>query len=84
MAKQALSLPFDGERLRRHRELSGLFQADLARRCSVDQSRISQLENGDGKPSPPLLRALARALNISTADLLRPDEGNAGPETGGE
>jgi transcriptional regulator with XRE-family HTH domain len=77
MAKTENSLPFDGRRLRRHRERGGLLQADLARLCGeaghkIDRTRISQLERGD-KPSPPLLTALATALNVEIDDLLTPD-----------
>lgn len=82
MAKQRLTLPFDGARLRQHRELGGFLQAELAERCAklghpVDRSRISQLERlkkGQGpRPSPPLLRALAQALEVKVADLLIPE-----------
>lgn len=79
MAKQELSLPFDGGLLRKHRERGGYLQSDLAQRCEelghkVDRSRISQLENGVYKPLPPLLSVLARALNVEIDDLLAPDE----------
>ncbi len=79
MAKQPLSLPFDGAKLREHRQRAGLLHVDLAELCktvghTVDRSRISQLENGVGKPSPPLLRALTEALGITVDDLLTPEE----------
>ena len=76
MVKQSISLPFDGKKLREHRERAGMHHVDLAQRCmevsghQVDRSRISQLENGVGKPSPPLLRALTEALGVSVDDLL--------------
>lgn len=74
MAKTENSLPFDGERLRQHRERNGLLQEDVARLCGeaghkVDRSRISQLERGD-KPSPPLLVILAKVFDIEVDDLL--------------
>lgn len=74
MAKTEISLPFDGERLRRHRERNGLLQADVARLCGeaghkIDRTRISQLERGE-KPSPPLLVVLAQVLQVDVDDLL--------------
>ena len=74
MAKSELSLPFDGERLRQYRERAGLFQGELGKLCDVDQSRISQLESGGTKPSPPLLKQLARVLKIRVDDLLTPED----------
>lgn len=77
MANTEISLPFDGERLRYHRERGGLLQSDVARLCGeaghkVDRTRISQLERGD-KPSPPLLKVLAKVLHIEIDDLLAPE-----------
>lgn len=85
MAKTANSLPFDGERLRQHRERGGLHQADVARLCGeaghkIDRTRISQLERGD-KPSPPLLVVLAKVLKIEIDDLLTPDDGAIAQES---
>lgn len=87
MVKQSISLPFDGAKLREHRERAGLHHSDLANRCEqvghkVDRSRLSQLENGGGKPSPPLLRALTEALGISVDDLLAKPEGESQPGRG--
>ena len=75
MAKTALQLPFSGERLRLMRERRGLLQEQLAQRCTdaghvVSRARISKLETADGKPSPPLLAALAKALDCAIDDFL--------------
>lgn len=74
MAKTPLQLPFSGVQLRLMRERRGLLQEQLALRCTaagcqVSRGRISKLETGD-MPSPPLLRALAAALDCTVDDLL--------------
>lgn len=67
--------PISGERLRELREERDWSQADLAQACtqagqSVTQAQISRLEQGRNQPFMPLLRTLARVLDVSVADLL--------------
>ena len=62
-------------RLRALRKLAGLTQAELADATGVSQPAISQLENGVLSMDLQWMRAFARALGCTPADLL-PDEDN--------
>lgn len=55
--------------LRARRKLS---QEDLAAAAGCSKSFVSQLETGKKRPGLPLLEALARALDVTPAELLRP------------
>lgn len=58
--------------LRSVRLVKGLTQTELAARSGVDRSYISALENGRRKaPSWEIIVALARALDMSVAELLQ-------------
>ena len=60
-----------GEKLKRLRRGNALTQAQLAERANVSQSTIAQIENGDRpNPHPGTLGKLAKALDVSPADLL--------------
>ncbi|MFF9908703.1 helix-turn-helix domain-containing protein [Streptomyces olivaceus] len=73
----------------RRKEL-GLSQSELARRASMTQPQISNIEGGDSVPTLPLLTRLAKALDASlTIDLdgdsstfafRAHDDGDDGPE----
>ncbi|MFF7555387.1 helix-turn-helix domain-containing protein [Streptomyces olivaceus] len=73
----------------RRKEL-GLSQSELARRASMTQPQISNIEGGDSVPTLPLLTRLAKALDASlTIDLdgdnsafafRAHDDGGDGPE----
>jgi transcriptional regulator with XRE-family HTH domain len=58
------------ENLRRHRHAARLNQAVLARRVGVHQTLISLYERGL-RPTDPHVDLLARALGVTSADLLR-------------
>lgn len=51
----------------------GLSQAELAERVGVDQTAVSQWENGIG-PKRSRLAEVAKALECSVEDLLNEDE----------
>ena len=53
------------EALRAIRELVGIEQADLASRCGISQSHLSNIERGKRAPSPSVLRSLADQLGVS-------------------
>jgi DNA-binding XRE family transcriptional regulator len=59
-----------GEHFRLARELAearrakGLTQAQLASKCGVDQSEISNLERGHANPTLKTLRTVARSLEF--------------------
>lgn len=57
--------------VRNKREELGLSQADLARKLSCPQSKVSRLESGLRSPSLRELVSLAKALNTPLSDLLR-------------
>jgi transcriptional regulator with XRE-family HTH domain len=52
------------EALRAIRELVGVEQTDLAKRCGITQGHLSNIERGDRLPSPKVLRALASELGV--------------------
>lgn len=62
------------ENLRLRRAERYLSQADLAKLVDLSRQTIHRLEVGKTSPSLPTLRALARALELTPADLARPDE----------
>jgi transcriptional regulator with XRE-family HTH domain len=60
--------------LRRDQRLSSV---ELARRCGVSTSLISQVERGLTAPSLEVLWAVARALNVPIGTFFQPDAENA-------
>lgn len=56
-----------GARLRQLRLVSTMNQRELAERCGITQSAVSQLESGAVCPTFPLLHSLASALGVSPA-----------------
>ena len=79
MARQTLSLPFDAAAMRTARERAGLNMQGLADRCrvigghSVHASYLGKVERGLYRPSAPLLKAIAAALEVVVDDLLAGD-----------
>lgn len=59
-----------GERLRRLRKKSGLTQEDLADIVGVNHNAVSRWENDIDIPKTLKIKALAKALGVSEADLL--------------
>lgn len=59
-----------GARIARIRKQRGLTQQGLAMRANVSKSLLSKAECGQKPTSPALVAACARALGVSTADLL--------------
>ncbi|MER6575756.1 helix-turn-helix transcriptional regulator [Nonomuraea sp. NPDC001023] len=79
MPRTAISLPFDGRRLRTARERAGYRQADLANLCTeqgtpVSRFQVVRAESGRYMPQPRVLAAFVRALNIELDELLTPGE----------
>lgn len=50
----------------------GLTQAELARRAGLNRSYLAGVESGRRNTSARTIEKLARALDVSPADLLRP------------
>ncbi|MBI3624823.1 MAG: helix-turn-helix transcriptional regulator [Candidatus Rokubacteria bacterium] len=61
-----------GEKLRRVREARGLSQSALARRAKVGRISLVRIEQGAQEPTVRTLDKLARALRITTGDLIVP------------
>ena len=61
-------------RLKKLREEAGFTKAKLAELSEMDPSAIAHLEAGRRKPSFKNIRRLAKALNITTDQLLNQDE----------
>jgi transcriptional regulator with XRE-family HTH domain len=66
-----------GERLRLERVKAGLSQRELARRVGLSASLISQLENGQSKPSVGTLYALVTELDVSLDHVIKGEAGDA-------
>ncbi len=62
-----------GDRIRARRVALGLTLAHVADAASLSIPYVSNLERGRGNPTIDALRAIARALNISVADLVGED-----------
>ena len=61
------------------RKSRGLTQEDLAGLAGVRQPTIARIENGSDSVTLRTLKEIARALEVTLADLF--DEGRAAPET---
>src|SRR5215213_9876807 len=59
-----------GAYIRIRREALGLSQAALAREARVTAAMINRLESGARRGRPPLLRAVAAALEVPPSELL--------------
>lgn len=59
-----------GERIRAARQAAGMTITELADAAGTSQPSLSQIELGKRQPQIPLLRRLAAALGVRTADLL--------------
>jgi XRE family transcriptional regulator, fatty acid utilization regulator len=66
-----LDLNVFGQRLRHIRRSRGLTLAELGEKVSRAPSVLSLLENGRREPKLSLIEALAAALSVSAADLMR-------------
>ena len=59
-----------GNRIKDIRKLKGLSQQELAALIDYEKSHMSRLENGGTNPTFLTLTKVARALNITIAELL--------------
>lgn len=57
-----------------HRESAGYSQREFAVLASVSRSTLSRIEKGELFPSGKVRRKLAKAMDVSPAQLWRPDE----------
>lgn len=71
--RSSADLEFDvGARLRIARHRRGITLAELARRCGVSESFLSQVERGRTSASISSLRSIASALGLTMSDLFDP------------
>jgi predicted transcriptional regulator/DNA-binding XRE family transcriptional regulator len=70
-AEQGLDLGVFGQRLRHARRGRGLTLAELGERVGRAPSVLSMIENGRREPKLSLIEALAAALSVPAAELLR-------------
>jgi transcriptional regulator with XRE-family HTH domain len=60
-----------GANLKEIRLSRGIKQAEIARTLGVDRSFVSNIENGKTNPTLSTIASLARALGVSTDELLK-------------
>lgn len=63
-----------GEVVRRHRQTLGMSQEELADRCGLHRTYISEIERGLKSASLKALLALATALKVTPHSLIRESE----------
>lgn len=63
-----------GKRIRHLRAVKGLTQSELAEECELSDNFIALLERGKNSPSIFTLEKLARALQVSLAELFAFDK----------
>lgn len=86
MARQKAGDEAFSRRLAAIRRARGMTQIDLADAAGTTQRAVSYYENAFGFPPAPVLVALAKALRVTTDELLgvkrvRPDSRTEDPET---
>ena len=77
MRRQGRYLDVDpgfGRRLSAMRKANGLSQAKFAGKIGATQRMVSNYERGQGRPRADLVGKMAKALGVSTEDLLIPKE----------
>lgn len=60
-----------GENLKRIRNEKDISQGDIARELSVDRGFISTIENGKTNPTLATIAKLAKAVGVTTNELLK-------------
>jgi len=60
-----------GENLKRIRNTKGISQGDIARSLKVSRGFISNIENGKTNPTLATITKLAKALGVSSDQLLK-------------
>jgi len=60
-----------GENLKRIRTEKGISQGDIARALEMDKSFVSNIENGKTNPTLATITKLAKAIGVSTDELLK-------------
>jgi transcriptional regulator with XRE-family HTH domain len=58
-----------GKQIQKLRELKGISQQDLAAKCNFEKSNMSRLEAGRVNPTLSTLEKVAKALEVTLAEL---------------
>lgn len=59
-----------GDVIKKHRQRMGISQEELAHRADVDRTFVSRLERGVRQPTITTLLQLAKALEVTAAELV--------------
>jgi transcriptional regulator with XRE-family HTH domain len=60
-----------GENLKKLRSKKNITQTELAQTLNVDKSFVSNIENGKNNPTLSTITNLAKALGVSTNELIK-------------
>lgn len=60
-----------GDNIKLYREQNKMTQAELAKKCGINPSMISQIENNGKIPNFLLGMKIARLLNVSAEELIK-------------
>ncbi len=60
-----------GRNLKRIRTQKGISQGEISRTLDVDKGFVSNIENGKTNPTLATIAKLAKALDVSTDELLK-------------
>jgi transcriptional regulator with XRE-family HTH domain len=65
-----VSVPTNGDAIRRHRILAGWNSTPFARHAGITVSYLSKLEHGHCQASPAMLKRIADALGVTPGELI--------------
>jgi len=60
-----------GQNLKRIRTKKGISQGDISRTLNVNKSYISNIENGKSNPTLATITKLAKAVGVSSVELMK-------------
>lgn len=60
-----------GANIKKFRLAKNMSQGDLCRKLQVDRAYMSNLENGKKNPTLATIEKVAKALNVTVADLMQ-------------
>jgi transcriptional regulator with XRE-family HTH domain len=60
-----------GKNIKRIREQKNMSQGDICRAVGLDRAQMSNIEAGKGNPTLATIEKVARALGVSSDELLR-------------
>ena len=60
-----------GANIRRIRQEKGMTQGDLCRALELDRAYMSNVENGNKNPTLATIEKIAKALGVSSSELLK-------------